>query len=126
MKYQINSIIQEELEAILCVLENLNLDKVPEVSPTVPTDAPPEVETKDAPPEVETTEAPEVITTELEEQLKQIIEEEMELLLQEHAAEYSWGVKAPYHRAANQYELSVLNDDILKQKGKHNVNMACN
>lgn len=57
--------------------------------------------------------------------LKQIIQEELELLLQEHAAEYVWGVKAPYHRAANQYELSVLNNDILKEKGKNNVDMAC-
>jgi|3_EtaG_2_1085321.scaffolds.fasta_scaffold08301_6 uncharacterized protein YaaW (UPF0174 family) len=56
--------------------------------------------------------------------LKQIIEEELEQLLQEHAKEYIWGVKAPYHRAANQYQISVLNHDILKEKGKHH-DMAC-
>ena len=47
-------------------------------------------------------------------QLKQIIEEEYEKLLQEHAAEYVWGVKAPYHRTANQYELSVLRQNLIK------------
>ena len=56
--------------------------------------------------------------------LSQIILEELDLLLKEHAKEYIWGVKAPYHRAANQYQLSVLNHDILKEKGKYN-DMAC-
>ena len=56
--------------------------------------------------------------------LSQIILEELDLLLQEHAKEYIWGVKAPYHRAANQYQLSVLNHDILKEKGEHH-DMAC-
>tara|TARA_R110002074_G_scaffold151170_1_gene304722 strand:- start:805 stop:999 length:195 start_codon:yes stop_codon:yes gene_type:complete len=56
--------------------------------------------------------------------LKMLIQEEYEKLLQEHAKEYVWGVKAPYHRTANQYELSVLNHDILKEKGKHH-DMAC-
>lgn len=59
-----------------------------------------------------------------ENRLDQIIQEEYEKLLQEHAKEYVWGVKAPYHRTANQYELSVLNHDILKEKGKHH-DMAC-
>ena len=48
-----------------------------------------------------------------ENKLNQIIQEEYEKLLKEHAAEYVWGVKAPYHRAANQYELSVLKHDLL-------------
>jgi hypothetical protein len=59
-----------------------------------------------------------------ESKLNQIILEELDLLLQEHAKDYIWGVKAPYHRAANQYQISVLNHDILKEKGKHN-DMAC-
>ena len=59
-----------------------------------------------------------------ENRLDQIIQEEYEKLLQERATEYVWGVKAPYHRTANQYELSVLNHDILKEKGKHH-DMAC-
>ena len=46
--------------------------------------------------------------------LNQIIKEELEALLQEHAKEYVWGVKAPYHRTANQYQLSVLKYDLLK------------
>ena len=57
-------------------------------------------------------------------QFDQIIRQELEQLLQEHAKEYVWGVKAPYHRTANQYELSVLNHDILKEKGKDH-DMAC-
>ena len=56
--------------------------------------------------------------------LDQIILEEFDLLLQEHAKDYIWGVKAPYHRTANQYQISVLNHDILKEKGKYN-DMAC-
>jgi len=64
-------------------------------------------------------------TTAISENLKRIIQEELESLLQEHAAEYIWGVKAPYHRTANQYELSILNYDILKEKGKQNADMAC-
>ena len=57
-------------------------------------------------------------------QFDQIIRQELEQLLQEHAKEYVWGVKAPYHRTANQYELSVLNHDVLEEKGKHH-DMAC-
>lgn len=45
--------------------------------------------------------------------LKEVIRQEFEKLLQEHAKEYVWGVKAPYSRAANQYQLSVLKHDLL-------------
>ena len=48
-----------------------------------------------------------------EENLKRVVKEEYKKLLEEHAKDYVWGVKAPYGRAANQYKLSVLKKDLI-------------
>ena len=45
-----------------------------------------------------------------EENLKRVVKEEYKKLLEEHAKDYVWGVKAPYGRAANQYELKTLHE----------------
>jgi len=46
---------------------------------------------------------------------RRIIKEELNTLLKEHAKDYIWGVKAPYGRTANQYDLSVLKQDLLNE-----------
>jgi len=47
--------------------------------------------------------------------LQRIINEEYEILLQEHAKDYIWGVKAPYGRAANQYMISILKKNLIAE-----------
>jgi len=50
-----------------------------------------------------------------ESKLKEIIKEEYNKLLKEHAAQYIWGVKAPYKRVANQYDLRRLSSEKLSK-----------
>ena len=47
--------------------------------------------------------------------LKKIILEEYNKLLKESAAQYIWGVKAPYNRVANQYYLRRLSSEKLRK-----------
>jgi hypothetical protein len=47
--------------------------------------------------------------------LKKIISEEYNKLLKEHAAQYVWGVKAPYSRVANQYNLHRMSSEKLSK-----------
>jgi len=50
-----------------------------------------------------------------ENKLKEIIKEEYNKLLKESAAQYIWGVKAPYKRVANQYDLRRLSSEKLSK-----------
>ena len=50
-----------------------------------------------------------------ENKLKEIIKEEYNKLLKESAAQYIWGVKAPYNRVANQYDLRRLSSEKLSK-----------
>jgi len=47
--------------------------------------------------------------------LKEIIKEEYNKLLKEHAAQYVWGVKAPYNRVANKYNLHRMSSEKLSK-----------
>jgi hypothetical protein len=46
---------------------------------------------------------------------KKIISEEYNKLLKEHAAQYVWGVKAPYNRVANKYNLHRMSSEKLSK-----------
>ena len=47
--------------------------------------------------------------------LKKIILEEYNKLLKEYAAQYVWGVKAPYNRVANKYNLHRISSEKLSK-----------
>ena len=47
--------------------------------------------------------------------LEKIILEEYNKLLKEHASQYVWGVKSPYNRVANKYNLHRMASDKLSK-----------